>query len=195
MVRIAPWVYIAHVTTRPLQGGKEHHRDRLLADFEVVFPTRAQLLQAAQNPELDLDVAWIEAALDRGDLCTAVYLGGEVVGYTWNSFTTAPHLGKVWVRFSRPYRYGYKTLVVPSYRGIGINRLLATASDQFCIDNGFGHTIAIVETHNFASKVASKKADGRRFIGFAGYLKVGGREITFRSPGAARYGFSLASLE
>ena len=145
---------------------------------------------------MELDPVRIDAALRRGDLCVAAFDHSHdpasdherLVSYTWRSFTTAPHVDGLWVTFERPHRYGYKGFTHPDYRGRHLQDLVTYETDALCIERGFRYGLTIIETHNFAS-IASNRRRGGRVVGWAGYFKLLGHVLPFRSRGARRHTF------
>jgi len=192
MRRIRPRLYFAHVTTRPL-----FEAPRLLPPegIEVRYPTREELQAAAGRGDMMLDGPRLDDALARGDLCSAAFDGNRMIGYAWSAFRTAPHIDDIWIEFQPPYRYGYKSFVLPEYRGRRVSNGMATQSDADSIERGFTHAISFVETHNYKSIRATCRHPGRRFEGIAGYFRLFGKVIPFRSPAVKRLGFRFIPPE
>lgn len=192
MRRVRPWFYLAHVTTRPL-----FEVPRLVPpdDIEVRYPTREELHAAAENDEMLLDKARLDESLDRGDLCTAAFDGDRMVGYAWNAFRTAPHIDDIWIEFREPFRYGYKSFVLPEYRGRRISNGMAPHTDADSIKRGYTRAISFVDTHNYKSIRSSCRHPGRTFEGVAGYFRLFGKVIPFRSPAVKRLGFRFVPPE
>jgi hypothetical protein len=186
MRRLRPWFYFAHVTTRPLF---EAPRLTPPDGIEVRYPTQAELLAAADRGDMMLDRERVEDALAHGDLCSAAFDGDRMVGYAWNAFRKAPHINAIWIEFQAPYRYGYKSFVLPEYRGRRISNGMAPHSDKDSINRGFTDAISFVETHNYKSIRATCRHPGREFVGVAGYLYLFGRLLPFRSPSVRKLGF------
>ncbi len=192
MRRIRPWLYFAHVTTRPL-----FEDPRLLPPegIEVRYPTREELHTAADRGDMMLDAQRLEDSLARGDLCSAAFDDGKMIGYAWNAYRSAPHIDDIWIEFRPPHRYGYKSFVLPEYRGRRISNGMATHSDAESIKRGFTHAISFVETHNYKSIRANCRHPGRRFEGIAGYFRLFDKVIPFRSPAVKRLGFRFIPPE
>lgn len=192
MRRIRRWFYFAHVTTRPLL-----ETPQLLPPegIEVRYPTQAELREASAREDMLLNLSRTEASLARGDICTASYSDGEMIGYAWSAYTMAPHIDEIWIEFQPPYRYGYKSFVHPDYRGKRVSNGMAAFSDADSIRKGFTHAISFVETHNYKSIRSNRRHPGREFIGFAGYLNLFGRIIPFRTPAVKNLGFRFVPPE
>lgn len=162
-------------------------------EIDVRFATRDELLLAAGDPQMQLDIGFVEAALARGDICAAAFLGASLVAYAWRSFSWAPLGSGLAVEFSKPYRYGYKAYTLPEYRGLRIQEALSSMSDRHCVERGYTRGISYVETHNTPSIHMTQRLGGR-CVGFAGYVTLFGRRFPFRSPGVKRQNFAFRRL-
>ena len=100
----------------------------------------------------------------------------------WRSTSLAPHTDKISVQARKPYRYGYKALTLPEYRGRHLPEYLAPISSQHYVERGYPWSVGFVETYNFASR-KSELRRGSRPVGYAGYLTLFGRVFTFRTKG------------
>jgi hypothetical protein len=156
--------------------------------FSARFATREELMTAAQNPGLQLEPESIDRALGRGDLCVAAFHGDDLVAYLWRSTTQAPHNDRIWVETRKPYRYGYKSLTLEAYRGQHIPEWLAPTGSDVFTEQGYTWSIGFVETRNFSSR-RSEARRGSIAIGHAGYLRLFGKIIPFRTPAVRRAGF------
>ena len=136
-----------------------------------------------------LDKKRVDDSLDRGDICSAAYDDGRLIGYAWNAYQRGPHTDDIWIEFQKPHRYGYKSFVLPEYRGRRISNGMAPHSDADSIKLGYTRAISFVETHNYKSIRANCRHPGRTFEGVAGYLRLFGKVIPFRSPRVKRLGF------
>jgi hypothetical protein len=183
MVAVKPWFTLCRVHVR------EHRTEAPAAvDCVVRIATRTELMSAAGDPAMSLRPESIDAALSRGDICVAAFDGNRIVAYVWRSFSTAPHIEGLWVRFDRPYRYGYKALTLPEFRGRHLQDALALSTDALCNERGFTKGVGIVESHNYPS-VRSDLRRGNRLAGWAGYFSLFGKVYPFRSPGARKHTF------
>ena len=156
--------------------------------LDVRRMTREELYQLADSLPSEIDRPFIDAALERGDFCTAAFDGNTVAAFVWRSFSTAPHGHGLWVGFEKPYRYGYKAYTLPAYRGRHLQDPTAIVSDQECLANGFTYALSYVAIQNFPS-IRSDMRRGNRLVGFAGYVRLFGRAFPFRWPGVRKHGF------
>lgn len=88
--------------------------------------------------------------------------------------------------------YGYNAFTLPAYRGRGIYPAIAQAEVSTCRAQGFTRGISFTEVYNFSSLEADKKFGNTR-VGLAGYLRLGKRLVTFRSPAVKRLGMQFVA--
>ena len=187
MLAIRPHLVLCRVHSRPLSSQPPKPPP---TGFEARIVREGELMAASADEQLGLSADFVRSALARGDVCIGAFHDGRMVSYVWRSFTCAPHTDGLWVRFRKPFRYGYKAFTLPEFRGRHLQDPLARLLDAYCIERGFAFSIGFVETHNYPS-IASDERRGSRLLGWVGYLKLFGRTVTFRSPGAARCGFGF----
>jgi len=188
MLFLRPWLILARVHVRTLS--RTARVPELPEGYSVRIATRDELVRAALDTTMGLRLASIDAALDRGDICAAAFDRDRMVAYVWRSFSTAPHVDGLWVTFERPYRYGYKALTHPDYRGQHLQDALSFLTEPPSVERGYTEGLAFVETHNYAS-IAQDLRRGNRVVGWAGYFKLFGRVYPFRTPGARRHTFKF----
>jgi len=160
--------------------------------IEVRVARRSELLAAAEAGGMELSVEFVRSALARGDICVAAFRDGRMIAQVWRSLTCAPHVEGLWVRFRRPYRYGYKAYTHPEFRGCHLQVPVSRFLDDYFIARGFTHNIGFIETHNYAS-IASEERRGGRRAGWAGYFRMFGRALPFRSREARERGFGFVA--
>jgi hypothetical protein len=181
-------LHVVRITCRPLTNlagpawqKKTPITYRLLAD-------RRQLLPHCADPNLKLSPNFVREALARGDLCVAAFDCGRLVAYYWMAFGPTPHIDGVWVDCDKTAIYGYKQFVLSQYRGKRIAAALATYGDSWFKRRGRSHAVSFIDLDNQASWHASLRA-GSRALGYAGYLKIFGMFLSFRTAGARKIGF------
>jgi hypothetical protein len=152
-----------------------------------------ELLRAADDPEIDLDLDFVRDALARGDMAFGAFEGDRLVGYTWRTFTAAPDRDGLWARVSHPYQYSYKAFTRPSYRRKRIHVAITFFADAYLLGRGYTFEVGYMEITNFAS-ISVADFLGRRRIGYAGYLKWFGHRIPFRTPAVKKIGAELFEL-
>jgi hypothetical protein len=149
-----------------------------------------ELLAASSDPALDLPADFVRRALARGDMAFGAYEGDLLVGYSWRTFTAAPHADGVWAKVERPYFCGYDAFTRKSHRGRRIHAAVALFSDAYLLERGYSAEVGFVDIANFASLNVAKRM-GRFRIGYAGHLKWLGHFITFRTPAVKAIGAQL----
>jgi len=149
----------------------------------------SELIAASANAELGMSAVFIRNALAKRDVCEAILCGGQIVSYNWSAFTPTEDEQGVFTAFGEDYRYCYKALTLPEYRGNHLLRVYTPLRDRFCIQvRKRTHTIAFISIDNRPS-IQTATAIGYRRVGFAGYLARGSVFLPFRTRGARAAGF------
>ncbi|MBM4202825.1 MAG: hypothetical protein FJ194_01565 [Gammaproteobacteria bacterium] len=192
MRRRSPWFVLARVSVRNITA--EAVPGNVIEGLSVRLASRAELLQAAEEKPDALSTDFVNAALDRGDICVAAFDGEHLVGFIWGSFSTAPHSDGLWVKAEHPYRYGDKSFVEPQYRGQRLVFALQRARDMVCLERGYPLNVGFIETHNYPSLLATIRSGSKR-VGYAGYVRLFGRSYPFRTPGVVPHTFQFYRRE
>ena len=150
----------------------------------------SDLLGYCEDAELDLPERTVRAALARGDLCIGAVEAGRLLGYAWFAFGATPESAGAWVEFDPRARYTYKHFVRPECRGRRILAGLLLAADGLCAERGRKRCVTLIYTYNRASIRASERT-GARSTGYIATLRLFGRLLCWRSPGARREGVRL----
>ncbi|MFK7914882.1 MAG: hypothetical protein AB8B93_13275 [Pseudomonadales bacterium] len=161
------------------------------AELHVSLATAQELQPYAEAGLHQLSVSQVAEAFARGDGCVATYVAGQFAAHGWVAYAAAPHVGGLWVTFGPGQRYNYKSYTLPEFRGRHIRGSYGVLQ-PLDAQHQVTHTIAFIETYNFASRRAELRNGGVR-VGYAGYFRWFGRTVPFRSPGAAKYGFAFTS--
>lgn len=147
------------------------------------------LIAASASPELGMSAAFIRNALGKRDVCEAILCEGKIVAYNWSAFTPTEDEQSVFTDFGEDYRYCYKALTLPEYRGHHLLRVYTPLRDRYSIQvRKRTHTIAFISIDNRPS-IQAATAIGYRRVGFAGYLARGSVFLPFRTGGARVAGF------
>ena len=184
-------LHIYRINVRPLLA--QSPEPCLPSGLTVRIVPREELLEAAGDPDLDLDLDFIRDALARGDMAFGAFEGGRLVGYTWRTFTAAPDRDGLWARVKYPYQYSYKAFTRPSHRRKRIHVAITAFADAYLLRHGYAFEVGYLEIDNFAS-IGLADFMGRRKIGYAGYLRWFGRGIPFRTPAVKKIGAELFEL-
>ena len=133
---------------------------------------------------------FVEGALARGDIAFGAFDRGRLVCYTWRALGATPDVEDVWVTFGAPYHYGYKAFTRPSHRGRRLLVAVSFFSDSYLLERGHAKRLTFTGICNFAS-LASQKAAGSRKIGIAGYIRLFGVFIPYRTSAVKAVGFAF----
>jgi hypothetical protein len=191
MLRRYAGLHIYRINVRPLtRQSLDVHLPRGIT-VRIVRP--AELLKAAEDPELDLDLDFVRDALVRGDMAFGAFEGDRLVGYTWRTFSAAPDRDGLWARVGHPYQYSYKAFTRPSHRRKRIHVAITAFADAYLLRRGYAFEVGYLEIDNFDS-IGLADFMGRRRIGYAGYLSWFGRRIPFRTAAVRKIGAELFEL-
>lgn len=179
---------VYRVNVRPLIKGVRAPDFLSGIALRVVKPQ--ELLKAAVDPDLDLDPDFVRGALARGDMAFGAFEGYRLVGYTWRTFASAPHVDGWWVGVDRPYQYSYKAFTRPSHRRRHIHVAITSFADVHLLERGYTAEVGFVDVSNFASLAVADYL-GRQRIGYAGHVNWFGSRISFRTPGVKKIGVGL----
>lgn len=185
-------LHIYRINVRPL--ATQSSQPPLPSGITVRIVPREELLKAAGDPDLDLDLDFVRDALARGDMAFGAFEGDRLVGYTWRTFTAAPDRDGLWARVSHPYQYSYKAFTRPSHRRKRIHVAVTALADAYLLRCGYAFEVGYLEVDNFAS-IGLADFMGRRKIGYAGYVRWFGRSIPFRTPAVRKVGVKLFEVQ
>jgi len=181
-------LHIYRVNKRPL--GRHPGTPDLPNGITLAIAPPEKLLAAASDPELHMEPSFVRAALARGDFAFGAFDGDHLIAYVWRTFTAAPHEEVLWVRVDRPCHYAYNAFTLPSYRGKRIHVALSLQCDKYFMERGYTAEVGFSEISNYPS-IAAAEFLGRRRVGFAGYVKIAGRRVPFRTLGLKKLGFEF----
>jgi GNAT superfamily N-acetyltransferase len=157
------------------------------AGMRLALLGETELLGHCRDAGLELPAASARASLARGDLCVGALENDRLLGYAWFAFGATPESDGVWIDLDRRATYSYRHFVRPEARGRRIAAMLVTAADAACMQRGVSRYVTLIYTHNRASIRASLRS-GAGSVGYAACLRLFGRALSWRSPGARREG-------
>ncbi len=178
------WIYRVNIRQLGAPAKPGRHPDRPLEGITVRLLTEADLFEGAKDDDMELEPAFIRPALARGDLSWGAFEGDRLVGYTWRSPAMAPFRGDLWIRIGYPLHYVYKSYTRTTHRGKGIHVAITRVADQHMLEMGRPAEVGFIDISNIQSLSAARSL-GRHKVGWAGYLRIFGRCLTFRTPGVA----------
>lgn len=144
-----------------------------------------ELLEAAADPELDLDPDFVRAAAAQGDVTFGAFEGKRLVAYSWSTLVGAPFYEDLWVRVGWPYRYIYKSMTRPSYRARRIYIAIMRFADAYFLERDCAGEVGFSNIANLAS-LGSQRSLGRQKVGYVGYVTLFGQCFSFRTPAVKR---------
>jgi hypothetical protein len=141
----------------------------------------------------DLDREFLQTAERRGDVCTANFYNGELVGYSFSSFGRARVTAQLDALVPAGFRYGYKSWTHPDHRRSNLSRMRGYVRRRTRAPDHAERSISYIETHNYASLLHSYRHPSMRSLrmGFCGWITVFGRQIPFNSRRARWIGFEF----
>ena len=181
-------IHIYRVNLRPL--APRIATPPLPAGIRLGIVPPSKLLDAANDPELDMESGFVRGALARGDVAFGAFDGDQLIAYVWRPFGAAPDADGLWVKVDPPYHYAYKAFTLPAYRGKRIHIAVSHVSDDYFLERGYTAEVGFSEISNFPG-IAAADFLGRKRVGFAGYVRWFGRAVPFRTAGVKRIGFQM----
>jgi ribosomal protein S18 acetylase RimI-like enzyme len=168
------------------KGGSEASSSRVWGFLDRETLVRAASAEAAE----DMDVAFIDAALSRGDRCYGLVEEGKVVSYGWYSTRPTEVTDDLELRFDPSYAYMYKGFTLPSHRGqrlhgIGMARALRALTEE-----GLKGLVSYVRSNNFASLKSCYRM-GYKDFGQIVIVRFRGRVRSYATRGCSRYDFRV----
>lgn len=153
-----------------------------------------ELLMQAKRTELELSEEFVRQAIEKGDICSATLIDGDIVSYGWSSFSATHDTDGVYAVFPPGYRYGYKAYTLPEYRGRHLRDGTIPLRDKYCAERGCLHSLSYVAVDNYASMRGARRNEVTR-VGFAAFYKKGSRFVSYHSSGVRRLGFRFESRD
>jgi hypothetical protein len=161
--------------------------------FEFRALTPDEVRRFAHDRGLQMTPAFAESSLARRDHCFGVLQGDRLVAYDWRGLhLPVPLNDDLDVHYALPGQvYGYAMFTRPEFRGLRLQLHNLRHADTHLLAEGHTHTIGYVALQNLASIRNLSRIRGQEFVGVAGYMRVWGRYLTFRTPEVRRCGFRL----
>jgi hypothetical protein len=148
------------------------------AGFEGGFATERELLEWAQDPKADLDVAFVRDALAKGDRCYALREGTKLAAYGWYSQKPTHITPALLLHFPSGYVYMYKGLTAKAYRGKRLHAVGMANALELYTDEGAAGLVSYVDSTNFASLQSCDRM-GYETLGVIVLVTVAGRTLSY----------------
>ena len=186
-------LHVFRVNRSPHAAGEELPAE-IAQRFEFRVLTAEEVRRFAQDPNVEMTPAFADECLARGDYCFGVLCGDELAAYDWRGLgRPVPLSSDLEAHYAYPGQvYGFAMYTRPEFRGLHLQFYNVHRADARLLAEGHTHTVGYVALQNFASVRNLSRLKGQVFVGLAGYLRIFGHYVTFRSPGARRYGFRIA---
>jgi GNAT superfamily N-acetyltransferase len=145
---------------------------------------------AREGAQAEMDDAFIDEALARGDRCYGALLGDAVASFAWYATRPTPIDDERCVHFGDDLVYMYKAFTLPEHRGQGLHAASVTHALAAYAREGYRGLVCYIESTNFSSVRAHHRI-GFRDFGQILCLKVGTRFLVVESDGCSSYGFRI----
>jgi hypothetical protein len=159
------------------------------------FIPPASLRQLSTDPVNELDSAFLDRALARGDECYGLFAGDALASYGWyanrSTEIDAPGLEVV---FDSRYIYMYKGFTHPDHRGQRLHAVGMTRALESYLARGFLGLVSFVEWQN-SDSLKSCYRMGYRDFGDIYVVRIFGRYFFRSDAGCRPFGFSLRRAE
>ena len=142
------------------------------------------------QPGYGLSREFVASALNQHHEVVLTFKDEQLAAYGWVAYRSAQHKDGWFVDFGEHYRYNYKTLTLPEFRGEHLRGSYGVLEQRDSAE-GVTYSIAFIELQNRASIRAEERNGGRR-IGYAGYVSLGSLHWSFRTPGVRRAQFRFS---
>jgi hypothetical protein len=145
----------------------------------------------------DLSREFLETALARGDIGTANFHGGALVGFSFSSCTRVRVTSQLDALIPEGFRYGYKSWTHADHRRANLSRMRGYVRRQTLRSAHEQRSISYIETHNYPSLLHGYRHPRLRSLrmGLSGWITVFGRQVPFNSRRARWVGFEFVRKE
>lgn len=140
-----------------------------------------------------LDQAFLNTAFGRGDVCIANFLGRDLVGFAFVSFTRARVTEQLDMLVPDGFQYVYKGWTHIDHRRAKLAFARIYLRHKLLLADHGQRSISFVETHNYSSLLRGYTHPRERKLrmGFCGWITLFGRQIPFNSRRARWVGFEI----
>jgi len=165
-------------------------------EYETVLTKPDALLQYADTvPELSEE--FLRVAINNGEICTANFYKGMLVGFGFTSRTRTIVTRHIDLLVPQGFRYGYKGWTHPDHRRSNLSRLRTRVRIEHADTPYHERSIWYIETHNYASLLHRHQPPRERNlrVGIIGWFSIFGKIVPFNSRIAKRYGIEMVRKE
>lgn len=174
-------------------GFPEVHTAHLgqLKDYRYGFFSAGQMRPFTRDPANDLTDDFLDYATSKDDKCFAIFEGGVLVNYCWNSLQPTLIDADLQIEFDPSHYYRYKEYTRPSHRGRRLSSFNSAESLNLLAKSTKKGFAGYVEADNYVSW-RSLRRKNHRFVGFIVALGRGSDPWIWHSPNARSRGFRVA---
>lgn len=163
------------------------------ARYRHGFLSAEELRRFARVPGLELDDAFLDQALAKGDRCYGIVDGETLASYGWYSTNPTPIDDALMLHFDPSWVYMYKGYTGHAYRGQRLHAIGMAKSMLAHVEMGLKGIVSQVERNNFSS-LKSVHRMGYVDVGrIRAYRLLGGWRIR-ADRGCAPYGLRLVPI-
>jgi hypothetical protein len=154
--------------------------------FACSFLSADRLRALSSDPPNQLEPAFLEDALAKGDECFGILDGETLASYGWYSNRPTDIDGEVRLSFSARYVYMYKGFTRPSHRGQRLHAIGMTLALAAYRERGFDGLVSYVDSTNHSSLKSCYRM-GYQPFGHVVLLRAFGRPRIYNDAGCRRY--------
>jgi hypothetical protein len=162
--------------------------------YEYRFLTETELREYAKDPGNQINIKFLEDALDKKNKCYGIIDQGRLAGYGWYSKNNTKINDELVLCFNKSWVYMYSGYTKPPYRGQRLHAIgMGKAMEEFSSKGAKG-LISCVDTNNYRS-LQSVNRLGYRNFGKISAFKIFGKFRIKAENGCHPYGFTLKVAE
>lgn len=186
--------YVTIGADRPRLLSLYREPPRVPDGYSVRFGCKEDFLKAVGKVP-NVDFRFIEEAFGRGDECSIVLHGDELVNFCFWTRAWAPVTDQLRVIVPEGFRYVYKAWTHADHRRKGLSNVNSYWRNTRRVAPFEERSISYVETHNYASLLRSYQHPNERgiYCGYVGWITLFGREIPFSTRQARWIGLRFTS--
>src|SRR5579883_199934 len=161
---------------------------KLPQGFRFLRLSDQALISFSKDPKYELQPAFLQYVLQKGDECYGIFDGDTLANYGWYSQRpTLIDTEDLFVNVGPRFVYMYKGFTLDRYRGLRLHAISKTRSLAEFQSRGFKGLISYVESNNFNSLKSSHRM-GARPCGRIHMFRLMGKYVIRRDPACEQYG-------
>lgn len=158
--------------------------------YEYRFLTEGELRKYAKDPRNQIEIKFLEDAIEKENRCYGIIDQGKLAGYGWYSNNNTKINDDLVLCFNKSWVYMYSGYTKPSYRGQRLHAIgMGKAMEKFSKQGAKG-LISCVDTNNYRS-LQSVNRVGYRNFGKVTAFKILGKYWIKTEKACHPYDFTL----